>query len=117
MALLVATTDVGHELFEPRPDHDDRARPGAACVPVAGAHSFDPEGDGGSGENDELAAAAVDGQATTSWRTETYDSRAFGNLKKGVGLVLDLGSPTALKRIAVTSPTTGWAAVGLRRRR
>ena len=115
VALLVANTDVGHELFSPDPT--TTTTPDAArLVPVAGAHSFDPDG-GGSGENDRLAAAAVDGQATTGWRTETYGSRAFGNLKKGVGLVLDLGSPTTVDRVDRHLPHQGMGGVGVRRRR
>jgi eukaryotic-like serine/threonine-protein kinase len=107
VALLIANTDVGHELFSPDPTTTTTSD-AARLVPVTGAHSFDPDG-GGSGENDRLAAAAIDGQATTGWRTETYESRAFGNLKKGVGLVLDLGSPTTINRVAISSPTKGWA--------
>ena len=40
----------------------------------------------------------------------SYNSRTFGNLKSGVGLVIDLGAyrPT-IDKVAVTSPTTGWS--------
>jgi eukaryotic-like serine/threonine-protein kinase len=108
-ALLVATTDVGHELFSP----EDTPSSGGAVsasrlVPLAGAHSFDPQGDD-AGENDQLAAAAIDGQADTSWRTVSYQSRTFGNLKTGVGLVIGLGASTAIDKVAVTSPTSGWS--------
>jgi hypothetical protein len=44
------------------------------------------------------AANAVDGDPTTPWRTQCYKGRAdFGGLKKGMGLLLDLG---AAKRVA-----------------
>ena len=36
-------------------------------------------------------------------------SRTFGNLKSGVGLVIDLGAATKIDKVAITSPTTGWA--------
>jgi hypothetical protein len=35
----------------------------------------------------------------SSWRTQTYVSADFGNLKDGVGLLLDLGSPKAVSRV------------------
>jgi serine/threonine-protein kinase len=109
VALLVATTDVGHDLFASKPPTSSAPDP-ARLVPIAAAHSFDPEGGGGASENEQLAADAIDGQAATSWRTETYNTRAFGNLKQGVGLVLDLGRAHDLERLAVASPTVGWAA-------
>jgi hypothetical protein len=36
----------------------------------------------------------------STWETQTYTSRTFGNLKKGVGLVLDLGSAKELTSIS-----------------
>ncbi len=104
-ALLVATTDVGHDLFSS--PSTTAAAPGPQLVPVRAVHSFDPQGDGA--EADQLVGNAVDAQPSTSWHTETYNNRSFGNLKQGVGLTLDLGADHALGRIAVTSPTTGWA--------
>ena len=34
---------------------------------------------------------ATDGRPSTSWETERYHSATFGNLKDGVGLVVDAG--------------------------
>jgi putative peptidoglycan lipid II flippase len=52
---------------------------------------FDPQGTDG-GENAETAALAVDGDPDTAWTT-LYDrgSPELGNLKDGVGLLIDLG--------------------------
>ena len=52
----------------------------AVAVPAA-ITSFDPSG--GSGFRKESGS---------TWRTQTYQTAEFGNLKEGVGLVLDLGS-------------------------
>jgi hypothetical protein len=44
-----------------------------------------------------------------AWRTQTYTSADFGNLKEGVGLLLDLGSPRAVTAVdldAVGGPVT-----------
>ena len=77
-------------------------------VAVTGARSFDPEVN--DQENEELAGRAVDGNSSTEWHTQTYASRGFGNLKSGVGLIVDLGSVQSLGQIAIASPSTGWAA-------
>jgi hypothetical protein len=56
--------------------------------------SFDPSG--GSGFRQ---------QSATVWRTQTYRSEQFGNLKPGVGLVLDLGTAQSLTAITLDAGT------------
>lgn len=75
------------------------ARPRFVKLTAVGA--FDPEGDGH--ERDDEAALAVDGEQSTSWRTERY-SRFF---KSGVGLVLDAGRQIRVRQVIVWSPTPG----------
>lgn len=77
-------------------------------IELTGAKSFDPLGD--KSENDEQLAALTDGQAATTWSTNRYNSRRFGNLKSGVGVVVTLAKPSALESIKVQSPTAGWSA-------
>jgi hypothetical protein len=66
--------------------------------------AYDPEGDGH--ENDDLAPLAVDGDATTFWKTEHYHS--FG--KTGVGLVLDARRVRPIARVVVSTDTAGSSA-------
>ena len=62
-------------------------------ISIASADVFDPEGDG-EPENDQDVPLAYDSDPATAWSTLTYrGSPAFGNLKPGVGLLLDLGNP------------------------
>jgi serine/threonine-protein kinase len=93
-----------------RPAVGDRTSPVASARPVAvtAVDSFDPQGDGS--ENNDEVANAVDGQPTTLWATSRYDSREFGNLKDGVGLVLTVPADVALRRMEVQSPTRSWSA-------
>jgi serine/threonine-protein kinase len=79
-----------------------------ATVQLQGLAGYDPQGDGV--EHNELAANATDGDPSTSWTTETYDSQDFGGLKDGVGLVLDAGSPVKLTSLTVQTPTPGFTA-------
>ena len=60
---------------------------------IAAAKDFDPEADKGNGsENPDQVKNAYDGKPETAWTTVTYlNSAKLGNLKPGVGLVLDLG--------------------------
>ncbi|MGI8685343.1 MAG: protein kinase domain-containing protein [Acidimicrobiales bacterium] len=86
----------------------DAAATGATTASVAAVHSFDPAGDGE--ENESRAAQAIDGNPATSWNSDRYNTRAFGGLKPGVGLVFELDRAAELTALTVTSPTSGWAA-------
>ena len=74
---------------------------GPAAVPVdltgVSVRDFDPEGDGQ--EQPGSVANAHDGDPSTAWETERYDSADLGGLKEGVGLLVDLGAPTAVRRV------------------
>jgi hypothetical protein len=72
----------------------DLTAPGTAVIP------FDPPpGDGP--ENTGAVPNAVDGDPATAWETERYDTSRFGGLKPGVGLLVDLGQPTAVEQVEV----------------
>ena len=77
----------------------------SAPVRVASVTAFDPQGDGS--EKDSLAARAIDGDPATSWTSDTYRSQTFGGLKKGVGLLLDLGAPTPVRSVSVAVGGSG----------
>jgi len=88
------------------------AAPGTAetapAAEVTGATAADPFGD--STENDASASRAVDGDLATAWTTSTYTSAALGNLKRGVGLSLQLGdgtTPSTVTSLSLTSQGTG----------
>jgi hypothetical protein len=85
------------------------ATQGAAgeAVAATSVDVFDPGGDG-EPENDSDVPLAVDGDPSTSWSTLTYQgSPTFGNLKDGVGLLLDLGDKQALGGVTLTTTTPG----------
>lgn len=56
---------------------------------------------------------AFDGDPSTAWSTDGYDSAAFGGLKNGVGLLVDLGRPTLVGSVKVGLTLPG-ATVELR---
>ena len=88
---------------QPTPTPSSQAPISPAAEPITGvkANDFDPQGTPPE-ENPELAALAVDGDATTAWRTQDYKQNfGPGGLKTGVGLVLDLGAARSVTAAAV----------------
>jgi eukaryotic-like serine/threonine-protein kinase len=77
-------------------------------ITIAGAGAYDPYGDGT--EHDSDAPKATDGDVTTYWATEKYNSGLEGVHKAGVGLVLDATSVVQLSRITVVTDTPGFTA-------
>ena len=70
------------------------------AMQVLAADGYDPEGDGR--ENGTLAPRVFDGDPKTFWQSEGYASAAFGGLKKGVGVSVDLGPNVAARTVTLT---------------
>jgi hypothetical protein len=78
-----------------------------AAIPIVTASVFDPLGDG-QPENDTKVPLAYDGDPSTAWSTLEYrGSPNFGNLKDGVGLLLDLGKSQGLSGVTIDSTAPG----------
>ena len=92
-----------------RPAPDESRTPGSrpASLAIVGGHDFDPGGDD-QAENSSDVPLAFDGNSGTAWSTQHYNSPAFGNLKDGVGLWVDLGKNARVSRVTITSPIPGW---------
>jgi len=58
----------------------------------------------------DTAGAATDGNASTYWYTQIYATPEFGNLKSGLGLVVDAGRALKLGSLTVHTPTPGFVA-------
>jgi hypothetical protein len=81
--------------------------PAGAPVPIAAAEVFDPQGDGDP-DHPEDVPLAFDGDPATAWSTYQYrGSPAFGNLKDGLGLLLDLGGSQSISGVSLTSTRPG----------
>lgn len=101
--------DGGGLLDRDRSDDPTSTQP-ARPVEVTAARDFDPPPAGNGEENPDSVGLAIDGDPATAWSTLTYQQdMGPGGLKEGVGLVLDLGRPTDVRRVDLTlvgSPTT-----------
>ncbi|MCP9274921.1 murein biosynthesis integral membrane protein MurJ [Mycolicibacterium sp. CAU 1645] len=63
---------------------------------------------GGEADNPQDAGLAIDGNPSTGWTTDTYtDAVPFPNFKSGVGLLLQLPSPTTVGEVTFDLNSTG----------
>jgi hypothetical protein len=90
------------------------ASPSTAAKTVltpVGAQGYDALGLASDPGNEDNAGAkfAIDGSPSTAWHTQFYlDNPALGGLKKGTGLLLDMGKQVSLSSVQVTfGPTAG----------
>ena len=97
-------TPLGTEPDAPTPSSSPSVTPAPATpTPFTGlvADDLDPQGDGV--ENPDDVGGAVDGDPTTSWTTLTYKQQLGPDgLKRGVGLVVDLGEARAVRHVDLT---------------
>jgi len=74
---------------------------------ITGARDFDPQGEDKT-ENPDEVKFAYDGNPSTRWRTVQYfGNPKLGNIKRGVGLVLDLDTPQTVRAVRLTLSGTG----------
>ena len=106
IALLVANTTTARTFFATEPATTTTTSPRQLAISTA--HSFDPADRTGF-ENEAAAMNAVDADSLTSWSTDVYTTRSFGNLKTGVGLVIDLTVDDKIGTITIDSPSRGWS--------
>lgn len=83
---------------------------------IAAVRDFDPAADGGNDEETpDQAGNVIDGDPATGWETMRYlNHPTLGNLKPGVGLVVDLGQPHEVSTVDLTLGGNGPTAVELR---
>ena len=76
----------------PPPPAATRRRPASSTaepLAILKVEAYDPEGDGE--ENNNLTPKIYDGDKGTGWFSENYRTDSFGGLKKGLGVIVDLG--------------------------
>ena len=73
------------------------------------ATSFDPFGNDDGEEHEAEVSLPFDGDPDTFWATSQYGNRNFGQLKRGVGLIVEFGEPQSMQDIEFVTNRTGWA--------
>jgi len=111
LATALAVVVLPGSASKPPASTDGRQGTVAAGAPaIAAVRSFDPApGDGR--ENDAQLGRLTDGDPATTWSSDRYrQPPVFGNLKKGVGIMLVLQQPVKIGSMRVRSPSSAWAA-------
>jgi hypothetical protein len=100
VALVASSLSDGTDEPERRPP-TDRAGGGRqdARIEIDRVADFDPYG--GDGEHPEEAPLAGDGDASTSWTTQTYSADLATLGKPGVGLTFELGADIEVSAVTV----------------
>jgi serine/threonine protein kinase len=94
-----------HNAAVPTPSQSRSSSPSTSSAAAVGlkpvsATVYNPLGDPGDDDPGD-AQNVIDGNASTSWHTSYYFSHLFGNLKKGTGLILDMGRPVRLSQVTI----------------
>ncbi|MEU4579254.1 protein kinase family protein [Nonomuraea sp. NPDC023979] len=97
---------------DPSPSSKASASARVQAVKPEKATGFDPLGD--KEEKAELAALTIDGKPSTFWKTDNYNNAELGNLKDGVGLLLDLGKSRQISDVVATLADASGAEVELK---
>jgi eukaryotic-like serine/threonine-protein kinase len=79
---------------------------GVTRVKFAAVNDYDPEGD--QRESPNSVRLAIDGNRTTSWKTEHYSDGFAGANKSGVGLMVRTTKPVAATELDLISPFANW---------
>ncbi|KRE39082.1 hypothetical protein ASG73_01635 [Janibacter sp. Soil728] len=77
---------------------------------IINAAGFDPPPGDGAEHNAEVPRV-YDGDPSTIWTTEGYNSESFGGVKQGVGITVDLGQTQKISSVTLDLPTTSRATV------
>ncbi|MDO3705555.1 protein kinase family protein [Micromonospora sp. C28SCA-DRY-2] len=90
------------------PADDASPAPAVGPIKITRAQIIDPDGDRTEVKN---ADKVFDGDEDEGWETQTYRRAAnFGNLKKGMGVWIDLGSERNVKSVQVLLSAQGASA-------
>ena len=102
---LGAAPDPGPSATPARPP---AATPSSAVLPISTARDFDPQGADDQRENPDEVRFSYDGDPSTRWRTVAYiGNPRLGGIKRGVGLVIDLGSAQPVASVKVSLSGSG----------
>ncbi len=85
----------------------------AQALAPASVAAFGPAGTA-DGDNPQLAALAVGGNAATPWFSQWYATPQFGGLKAGTGLLLDLGHTVTVSSVRLSLVSHSGADLALR---
>ncbi len=99
--LLTRTHHGAPPTSQPAPQHTVQVTPKSATA-------YNPDGIGGTAQNNDQAGLAIDGDPNTAWQTENYYSGSLD--KPGVGIYINAAPGTAASKLVLDTQTPGYAA-------
>jgi hypothetical protein len=87
--------------------------PEPMALSVRLAEAFGPDGVT-DGDNPQVASYAIAGNAPRPWQSHWYTTAEFGMLKKGTGLLLDMGGVVTVTSVRIDLGTASGAGLELR---
>ncbi|MCL2417836.1 MAG: protein kinase [Conexibacteraceae bacterium] len=107
VALVLALQGGGHPARDARIVNPASLKPLALCSGPACVNAYNPDGVGGTAQDNSQAPLAVDGNPGTAWTTQTYYDHTLN--KPGVGIYVSTAQETRAVRMTVDTITPGWA--------
>jgi serine/threonine protein kinase len=89
------------------PPANQTAPNGTQQVIPQGATAYNPDGQGGTAQNNSAAGLAIDGQRGTAWTTDHYYSGSLAP-KPGVGIYVDAAPGTTASKLVLDTSTPGY---------
>jgi hypothetical protein len=74
---------------------------------IAALKTLDPDGIPPTEKDEFLINLTDDDPVESRWRTDRYEDPNFGNLKDGLGIVVDMGQTVQLSAVTLTTPSPG----------
>jgi serine/threonine-protein kinase len=106
--VIIGVMIAGERAKKPQEKIDPRATGPVHEIGISSVESFDPEPDGDGEEHAQFVANIIDGDTTTTWETEGYDTPTFAGLKKGVGVVVQLKEPADVRDVQLFTRLPNW---------
>lgn len=104
--VIIGVMIAGERAKSPKEKIDPRATGPVHEIAVSDVSTFDPDGD--DEEHADVVANIIDGDTTTNWETEGYDTPTFADLKQGVGVVLQLKEPADVRDVQIFTRLPNW---------
>ena len=92
-----ASASPAQKASSPAPSPSAKPLAAVTSLPIAQAEAFGPGGLA-DGDNPQTASGAITSGASSPWVSQWYATAAFGSLKQGTGLLIDMG-----RQVTVTS--------------
>jgi serine/threonine protein kinase len=87
-------------------------QPSSTTLKPDKAEAYDPRGRDDTARQN--PGYAIDGKASTVWKSQHYQGADYGKLQKGLGLLIDMGKSVSIDKVKVMAPNGGAGTLEVR---